>query len=109
MSTNNEAQTGGAGAPSTDQDHDAGAGGTRRQRKSLEEQIAEAQSQLSKLLEAKRDKDRAEREANGRRIASLLKSSKLDRFSSDAWAASVDEIRALLAKAQGSDPSSSQD
>lgn len=109
MSTNNEAQTGAAGAPSTDPEHEAGAGGPKRQRKSLEDQIAETQQQLSKLLEAKRDKDRAEREANSRKIGALLKSSKLDRFSSDAWASSVDEIRALLAKAQGSDPSASQD
>ena len=71
----------------------------KKERRPLDQRIAEATEVLRKLQEQKRKQERAQREQNEKELRELLKAEKLDEFLPDTWRAALTDIRAALTRA----------
>ncbi len=88
-------------AEARERDEAAQAASTKASRKSLEDQLAEIETQRKKVLQKIKDRDREARAKFEKDLWALLESEKFDRASIEAWQKAAPAIAAALKAAGG--------
>ena len=100
MATNSKAPLRDGAAPDNDSASAAAAGSRIKERRTLEQRLAEAQEIVARLTEEKREKDKLRRESEQKELLQIIRAEKLDEFAPNVWRSSVAELRAVLSKAR---------